>query len=104
MSETTTKRWQGFLIAADGQVEELAEDGEVERYWTSTSLYGDLLLAGYPLHADPERGRWDGMIDLSVDPDDLTDVTVYTAGQSPHEHSMGAASETFLRWYAENAL
>lgn len=105
MSESQTiKRWQGFIVRANGQVDELAEDGETERWWTGTDLYEQLLLAGYPLSGDTTGERWDGIFDVSVDPDDLSEVTAYTTGQFCAEHKMGAASEVFLRWYAEHVL
>lgn len=98
-AEVEAKRWQGFMVRPDGQISEITPDGEEDRWWTAPGLFDTLVLAGYPLHRDPDLGRWDGVLDLSVDPDDPSEVTAYTVGTEPREHQMGAASELFLDWY-----
>ncbi len=94
------ERWQGFLVWPDGRVEEIEPDGESNMIWTVPGLFDELVLAGYPLHRDRNMGRWDGVLDLAVDPEKLGDgVTAYTSGPEPCEHLMGPASDVFLDWY-----
>ncbi len=88
----------GFLIWSDGRIECVDSDGETVGEWWSATLFGELLIAGYPLHADPDA-RLDGVVDLRiVGPDE---VVAHTSGPPPHEHSMGAASTVFLGWYRQ---
>jgi hypothetical protein len=100
MSETVQR--QGFFVKPSGEVEMLATDGDTECWWQdSPSLYDDLVLAGYPICAD-KWGAFYDWIDLSVDPNDLSSVTVYTCGEGPHEHDMGPVSGLFAAWHVRN--
>ncbi len=91
---------RGFMLWPDGSIDEVDEEGESYTYPLEPGLFDDLLTAGYPLHKDPDGGRWDGIIDLRVEDDR---VICHTNGPAPHEHDMGPAGELFLAWYRENA-
>jgi hypothetical protein len=101
MTTREVDRWQGFILRADGQIDEVEPDGESGRWWNEPGLFDTLVLAGFPLHADPlGEARWDGILDVSVDRLDPREVTVYTTGPEPREHAMGpTAAELFLAWY-----
>lgn len=89
-----------FILWPDGAVEEVAPDGDTTDSWTAGGLYDSLVLAGYPLHRDVESGRWDGVLDLAVDPSTLA-VTANTALPAG-EHAMGEAGQEFAAWYVAN--
>lgn len=93
-------RWQGFFVKPSGEIEEIDASGDNNGYWTEgPSFYETLILGGYPAsNSDSHMSDW---IDLSVDPDAPTAVTVYTEGAGAHEHAMGPASELFLHWYRQ---
>ncbi|WP_433730847.1 hypothetical protein ACQP2Y_21165 [Actinoplanes sp. CA-051413] len=93
-------KYRGFMLFADGRIEEVDAGGDTFDYPPEPGLYGDLLQAGYPLHGDQEIGRWDGIIDLRVENDR---VIVHTSGAPPREHDMGDAGAQFLSWYHQNA-
>ncbi len=100
---TDRTTWHGFLLYADGTIDMLTgeDDGtgaEIIDTFTEPGLYNDLVLAGYPLHSD-QTARFDGTIDLAVDPANPTDVIAYSGRD---ERAMGAASELFLAWYRSN--
>lgn len=98
----TMTRRRNFIVTPL-HVEQLPDNDEggfATWDYDEPSLYEDLVLAGYPLTDDHNLGKY--YIDLSVEPDDLTDVTVYTTGRNHGEFSMGAASGLFLAWYARN--
>lgn len=101
MGRATTRR--GFIVWPNGTVEEVVDDGAATVRWTAPGLYDELLLAGYPLSANRDDSRSDGVVDLSVDPADPREVIAYTTGKPPHERSMGAVSRVFLDWYDANA-
>ena len=90
------RNWRGFVVAP-GAVQELAEDGAVIGRYDEPALYDDLVLAGYPLSA----ARDGCVIDLSLDPDFPSEVTVYTQGTRPHEWAMGPVSGLFLAWFEQ---
>jgi len=87
------------MLFPDGAVEE-ARDGEIRCYDPEPGLFDDLVQAGYPLHKDQFIARFDGMIDLRVDGDQ---VIAHTNGAGPNEHDMGPAGELFLGWFRKNA-
>lgn len=86
-----------FLIWPNDVVEEVNSDGDTVNEWTTTGLFDLLVLNGYPLHKDPDGGRWDGVLDVAVT-DNGTTVIAHTQGPMPREHSMGEASRLFLDW------
>jgi hypothetical protein len=99
---TTMTRRRNFIVTPL-HVEQLSDNYEEDMAtwdYEEPSLYEDLVLAGYPLTNDESLGKY--YIDLSVDPDDLTDVTVYTSGPNHGEHLMGPAAGLFLAWYARH--
>lgn len=87
------------FIVLPNRVEEINEDGEAY-WWPETSLYDDLVLAGYPITNDTTLGGY--YIDCSINPDG-TDLEVYT--QNPGQtHDMGPAAEVFIAWYRLNGV
>ncbi len=84
-----------YLIWPNNVVEEVNPDGETVNEWTTPGLFDQLVLAGYPLHKDPDGGRWDGVLDVAVTDDG---VIAYTQGPAPRVHQMGTASRLFLDW------
>lgn len=99
MSETTTRR-QNFIVHPTYVEQIVGEDGETI-HWDEPTLYGDLILGGYPGSDDDALGGY--YIDLSVVLDDLSEVTVHTCGKNCDSISMGEASKLFLGWHAVNA-
>jgi hypothetical protein len=89
--------YRGFMLWPGGQIEEVDEDGAMYVYPPEPGLYGDLLLAGYPLHKDDLIARWDGIIDLRGE--DGRVIVHCPRG----ECDMGPAAELFLSWFRANA-
>jgi hypothetical protein len=81
--------YRGFILFADGRVEEVDADGEVYDHEPEPGLFDDLVFAGYPLQGDRDLTRWDGIIDVRIEDDGR--VFAYTSGPPPWEHDMGAA-------------
>ena len=93
--------WRGFMVTPRS-VEQIDADGEMTWSYSDDTLFDDLIAAGYPGVVDPSGFMGGIYIDLSVDPDRLDEVTVYTMSPGESEHHMRSASAMFLRWYAAN--
>jgi hypothetical protein len=78
-------------IVTPSRVEEIDDQGETI-YEEATDLYGDLVLAGYPLTNDTSLGGY--YLDIAVRGDK---VVAFTSNPGV-EWDMGPAGELFLSW------
>ena len=94
-------RRQSFIVTP-WRVEQLVGDDGESCVYPDATLFGDLLLAGYPASDDRIVGSC--FIDLSVDLDDLTEVVVYACCAPPGGHRMGEVAGLFLAWHRINVV
>jgi hypothetical protein len=102
MTSSTETRRQNFIVCKKWVEQIVGEDANTITY-DNPELFGKLVAAGYPTCEDQP---WGVFVDLSVDLDNLTDVTVYTnrpGVEGNGEQKMGEAASAFLDWHKVNA-